>query len=106
MQLARFVSALMISALAFPAVAAESPQSTAEAAIATRIAGPDAKDLPLFLCKPHAAYVISNALRNGSKVRIEPTKIFDNLYSISSEFVGVLVFQTSAGLILFDGGQT
>jgi metallo-beta-lactamase class B len=106
MKIGKLISALMISALAFPAVAAESPQSAAEAAAATKIAGADAKDMPLFLCKPHAAFVIRNALENGSKIRVAPTKLFDNLYAISSEFVGVLVFQTSAGLILFDGGQS
>ncbi len=102
----RLISALLVSSVAFPAVAAEPPQAAAQLAIATRIAGSDAAAMPLFLCKPHAAFVIRNALENGSKVRVEPTKLFDNLYSISSEFVGVLAFTTSDGIILFDGGQS
>lgn len=34
--------------------------------------------------------------------RIEPTKVFDNLYFVGTEFVGVWVLETSEGLILFD----
>jgi len=105
-KLGRLISALLVSAVAFPAIAAEPPQAAAQLAIATKIAGSDAATMPLFLCKPHAAFVIRNALQNGSKVRVEPTKLFDNLYSISSEFVGVLAFTTSDGIILFDGGQS
>ena len=106
MKMGKLISALMISALAFPAVAAETPQAAAQLAAATKIAGADKAAMPLFLCEPHAGYVIRNALENGSKKRFEPTQLFDNLYAISSEFVGVLVFKTSAGLILFDGGQS
>ena len=105
-KISRVVSMLMLGAVAFPAVAAESPQSLAEAQAAVKIAGSDAKTMPLFLCQPHAGFVIRNALQNGTKVRIEPTRIFDNLYSISSEFVGVLAFTTSDGIILFDSGQS
>ena len=110
MKAVRLVSLLMMGALALPALtvsvgAAESPQSLTELQAAEKIAGGD-KSFPLFLCKPHAAFVIRNALENGSKKRVEPTKLFDNLYAISSEFVGVLVFQTSDGLILFDAGQS
>ena len=106
MKTARLIGLLMMGAMSFPALAAESPQSLAAAQAATRIAGADAKEMPLFLCQPHAGFVIRNALQNGSKVRVEPTKLFDNLYAISSEFVGVLVFTTSDGIILFDGGQS
>jgi metallo-beta-lactamase class B len=106
MKVGKLISVLLISALAFPAVAAETPQAAAEAQAAAKIAGSDKATMPLFLCEPHAGYIIRNALENGSKRRVEPTKLFDNLYSISSEFVGVLVFKTSGGLILFDGGQS
>ena len=106
MKTARLIGLLMMGAVALPAFADESPQSLAATQAATKIAGADAKTMPLFLCQPHAGFVIRNALQNGSKVRVEPTKLFDNLYAISSEFVGVLAFTTSDGIILFDGGQS
>jgi metallo-beta-lactamase class B len=103
----RFLTALLACAVAFPAIAAEPSQSVAEAAAAAKIAGADASSFPLFLCKPHAAFVIRNALENGSKIRVEPTKLFDNLYSVSSQFVGVLAFTAKDGsIVLFDGGQS
>jgi metallo-beta-lactamase class B len=102
----RLMGLLMMCAMTFPAIAAEPPQALAEAQAAAKIAGADAKAMPLFMCQPHSGFVIRNALENGTKVRVEPTKLFDNLYAISSDFVGVLAFTTSDGIILFDGGQS
>jgi metallo-beta-lactamase class B len=106
MTMGRLISVLAASVMAFPAVADESPQSLAQTQTAIQIAGADKATMPLFLCQPHAGFVIRNALENGSKIRVEPTKLFENLYSVSSEFVGVLAFTTSDGIILFDGGQS
>jgi metallo-beta-lactamase class B len=61
--------------------------------------------MPMFLCKPHAGFVIRNALENGSKNWVEPTKLFDNLYFTGNQFVSELAFTTSGGIILFDSGQ-
>ena len=106
MKTGRVMGLLLICAMALPTAAAEPPKALAEAAAAAKIAGADSKTMPLFLCQPHAGFVIRNALENGSKIRVEPVKLFDNLYAISSEFVGVLAFTTSDGIILFDGGQS
>jgi metallo-beta-lactamase class B len=103
--MARLVSVLMAGALAVPAVAGESPDALSHAQAAAKIAGADLTG-PLFLCQPHAGGVIREALVNGSKRWIEPTRLFDNLYFVGTEFVGVLAFQTKDGLILFDAGQS
>ena len=97
MKTGRLIALLMAGVFAVPAVADEPPKAAAQLQAATKIAGADAKAMPLFLCKPHAGFVIRNALENGSKIRVEPTMLFDNLYSISSQFVGVLAFTTSGG---------
>ena len=106
MKIGRLISVLLMGAVAFPAMAAEPPQAAAQAQIATKIAGADQATMPLFLCKPHAGFVIRNALENGSKIWVEPTKLFDNLYFTGSEFVSELAFTTSGGIILFDSGQS
>ncbi len=41
-------------------------------------------------------------LKEGGKVLVPPTKLFDNLYFVGNQFVGVFILKTSAGLILFD----
>jgi metallo-beta-lactamase class B len=96
---------ILAAALAAPAFAADPAEAQKQAEIAARIAGPDLT-APLFLCKPHAGGVIHEALVNGSKRWIAPTKLFDNLYYVGTEFVGVLAFSTKDGLILFDSGQS
>lgn len=98
---------LLGAALLVPAgaLAAEPPAATAEAAIATKIAGADLTR-PLFLCKPQGGGVVRAALENGSKIWVEPTRVFDNLFYVGNEFVGVWVLKTSVGLILFDSSQS
>jgi metallo-beta-lactamase class B len=103
MKIGRLISMLVATTVAFPALAAEPPQALAQAQIAAKIAGSD-QTFPLFLCKPHAGFVIRNALDNGLNNWAEPTKLFDNLYFIGNGFVSVLAFSTSGGIILFDSG--
>ncbi len=88
-----------------PAFAAEPPAAIAEAAAATKIAGTDLTP-PLFLCKPQGGGVVRAALEQGSKIWVEPTQAFDNLFYVGNQFVGVWVLKTSAGLILFDSTQS
>lgn len=61
---------------------------------------------PLFLCRADSGNVVRQNLETGSKKWVEPTKLFDNLYYVGNEFVGVLVLRTSAGLVLFDSSSS
>ncbi|HYQ27502.1 MAG TPA: MBL fold metallo-hydrolase [Polyangiaceae bacterium] len=95
-----------------PTTAAAKPAAVAEPAAATQhvlAANALAKgDLttPLFLCRADSGNVVRQNLESGSKKWLEPSQIFDNLYYVGNEFVGVLVLRTSAGLILFDSSSS
>ncbi|HSY23357.1 MAG TPA: MBL fold metallo-hydrolase [Polyangiaceae bacterium] len=87
------------SAPAEPVAAAEHVRA------ATALARDDLKT-PLFLCRADSVNVVRRALQDGAGRWVEPTRIFDNLYYVGNEFVGVVVLQTSAGLILFDSSSS
>lgn len=40
--------------------------------------------------------------KSDGKVVLPPTQLFDNLFFVGNQFVGVFVLKTSAGLVLFD----
>jgi metallo-beta-lactamase class B len=90
--------ALQASAVALPA---DPPQARRHVARAVQLAGQDLKT-PLFLCRADSGLVVRHALETGSSQWIPPTRLFDNLFYVGNEFVGVLVVKTSKGLILFD----
>jgi metallo-beta-lactamase class B len=79
------------------------PSADAHVARAGQLAGSDLTQ-PLLLCKPVAEAkddVLAKS-KSDSKVVLPPTKLFDNLFFVGNQFVGVFVLKTSAGLILFD----
>ena len=88
-----------------PAAPAEPPAATQHVLAATALAKEDLT-APLFLCRADSTNVVRQNLEVGSKKWLEPTQIFDNLYYVGNEFVGVLVLRTSAGLILFDSSSS
>jgi len=83
----------------------EPPAATQHVLAATALAKGDLTE-PLFLCRADSTSVVKQNLEVGSKKWVEPTKIFDNLYYVGNEFVGVLVLRTSAGLVLFDSSSS
>lgn len=101
------VAALLASAgMARADVApAEPPAVAAHVAAAERIAGADLRE-PLFLCRADSLKTVFRTLETRSQVWIEPTRLFDNLYYVGNGFVGQIVLRTSAGLILFDSGES
>jgi metallo-beta-lactamase class B len=72
---------------------------------ANALAGSDLTK-PLFLCRPDSIKTVVKALREGTDQWVEPTRLFDNLYFVGNNFVGVFILRTSAGLILFDSSET
>jgi len=70
---------------------------------AKELAGTDLTQ-PLVLCKTvdEAKDVVISRLKGDGKAVVPPTKLFDNLFFVGNQFVGVFVLKTSAGLILFD----
>lgn len=79
----------------------DSPDTVKHVQAATALAEGDLK-APLFLCRADSTSVVKENLLEGSKVWLEPTRAFDNLYYVGNQFVGVWVLRTDAGLILFD----
>ncbi len=70
---------------------------------AEQLAGSDLTQ-PLVLCKTveEAKDVILAKAKGDGKIVVTPTKLFDNLFFVGNQFVGVFVLKTSAGLVLFD----
>lgn len=70
---------------------------------AQELAGTDLTE-PLLLCKTvaEAKDVVLARIKNDGKVVVPPTQLFDNLYFVGNQFVGVFVLKTSAGLVIFD----
>ena len=87
------------------AAVAESPAAAQHVLAANALAKSDLTT-PLFLCRADSGNVVRQNLESGSKKWLEPSQIFDNLYYVGNEFVGVLVLRTSAGLILFDSSSS
>ena len=96
-----------------PPTPADGPASSAaqagDASAATHVARAEqlaGNDLtqPLVLCKPvsEAKDVVLAKAKAEGKVVVPPTRLFDNLFFVGNEFVGVFVLKTSDGLILFD----
>jgi len=83
----------------------DSPAVEKHVQAATSLARGDLKT-PLFLCRADSLTVVKENLINGSKVWLEPTQAFDNLYYVGNRFVGVWVLRTDAGLILFDASTS
>ena len=82
---------------------ARDSSAAAHVARAKQLAGTDLTQ-PLVLCKPVADakdLILAKAKSDGKAV-VPPTKLFDNLFFVGNEFVGVFILKTSAGLILFD----
>jgi metallo-beta-lactamase class B len=78
---------------------ADTPASLAHVARARELAGDDLPK-PLQLCNPNRAPGATYYQTRNNWV--EPVKVFDNLYYVGSQFVGVWVLDTGEGLILFD----
>jgi metallo-beta-lactamase class B len=90
-----------VAAAAAPAPSAD--VAAAHVAKAQRLAGADLTE-PLVLCKTTSEakdFVLAKVKADGKTI-VPPTKLFDNLFFVGNEFVGVFVLKTSAGLILFD----
>lgn len=91
------------AAPAVPTAHANDSAASAHVARAQQLAGSDLTQ-PLVLCKPvaEAKDVVLAKAKSDGKVVITPTRLFDNLYFVGNQFVGVFILKTSAGLILFD----
>jgi len=85
--------------------AADPPAAVEHVRLATALAKDDLTT-PLFLCRADSVDVVRKALATGASKWVEPTRVFDDLYYVGNEFVGVFVLRTSAGLILFDSSSS
>ena len=83
----------------------DTPAALLHVEAARKLAGEDLK-VPLFLCLPDSTAIVKQNLESGSKRWVEPTKVFDNLFFVGNEFVGVWILRTSDGLILFDSSSS
>jgi metallo-beta-lactamase class B len=83
--------------------AAATPDAAAHVAKARELAGTDLTQ-PLILCRPvsEAKDIVLAKAKSESKIVVPTTRLFDNLFFVGNQFVGVFVLKTSAGLILFD----
>jgi metallo-beta-lactamase class B len=77
----------------------DTPASLIHVARARRLAGADLPK-PLALCNARRAPGSTYAQTRNNW--LEPTQVFDNLYYVGSQFVGVWILDTGEGLILFD----
>ena len=104
---AALTAATLVAVWSAPSNAAseDSPDAAKHVKAATVLARDDLKS-PLFLCRADSITVVKENLVDGSKVWLEPTQAFDNLYYIGNQFVGVWVLRTDAGLILFDASSS
>jgi len=88
---------------AAPTPAVNDSSAEAHVARAQQLAARDLTE-PLLLCKSvsEAKDAVLAKVKNDGKLLIPPTKLFDNLFFVGNQFVGVFIVKTSAGLILFD----
>ena len=99
-EVSAFVAAALVAATASQAViAADSPAALTHVERARVLADDEFKS-SLFLCDPEGIKTLVAVAINGSEHWLPPTKAFDDLFYIGSEFVGVWVLNTGAGLIL------
>jgi metallo-beta-lactamase class B len=87
--------------LVLPAATAlpDTAASLAHVEQARRLAGDDLPK-PLQLCDQNRG--IGGTYAETRNNWLEPVRVFDNLYFVGSQFVGVWILDTGAGLILFD----
>ena len=97
------VDAPATAASAAPAPLPPADAAAAHVAKAQQLAGADLTQ-PLVLCKTvdEAKDVVLAKVKADGKVVVPPTKLFDNLFFVGNEFVGVFVLKTSAGVVLLD----
>lgn len=78
-------------------------------AIAEKMAGTDMK-APLLLCKPAGDAGAANAgvqlIRQHKDDFLKPVQVFDNLYYVGTQTLGVYILKTSDGIVMFDSGTT
>lgn len=98
-------AALLIVAHPLHAATAEPPAAAAHVDKARALAGAEFAR-SLFLCDPQGTLTIASVALKGSDHWLQPTWAFDDLGYVGNEFVGVWVLRTSAGLILFDSGES
>lgn len=79
------------------------PTVDSEVATARRLAGTDFAS-SLSLCGDGAANIAKVTDVAAHPTWLPPTRAFDNLWFVGSNFVGVWILKTSQGLILFDTG--
>jgi metallo-beta-lactamase class B len=84
-----------IAAAQAPAEKPDSAEVTARIARIKKNAGPAWSEAVHFFCEAPRA-------NSASDPRIEPTKIFDNVYVIGNEGTVAYVIRTSAGLLMID----
>jgi metallo-beta-lactamase class B len=89
------------AALAQPAPPPDVPGALPHIARARELAGKDHLKA-VALCDPQGTAKFAQYANSAMNQWFEPTKAFDNIYYIGSEFVGVWVIKTSKGLILID----
>ena len=94
------------SEAARPSTAVTEPAAATQHTLAATALAKGDLTAPLFLCRADSGNVVRQNLESGSKKWVEPTKLFDNLFYVGNEFVGVLVLRTSAGLVLFDSSSS
>lgn len=103
--------AVLSSCASQPSANAPAPSATPPAAAAASVHVAKAQELAgsdlteaLLLCKTTAEardFVLAK-IENDGKLVVPPTRLFDNLFFVGNQFVGVFVLKTSAGLIVFD----
>jgi metallo-beta-lactamase class B len=81
----------------------DNPQSLVHVDAAKKLAGDDP-----FLANPLNFFCVIGKARaqNNAAPAVEPTKLFDNLYTFGNSETIVYALSTSSGLILFDSGFT
>jgi metallo-beta-lactamase class B len=104
-KLSALAAVLLLAANSSRAATAEPPAAAAHVDKARELAGSEFAH-SLFLCDPQGTLTIASAALKGSDQWLPPTWAFDDLGYVGSAFVGVWVLRTSAGLILFDSGES
>jgi len=99
------VAALLYVASPSHAATQEPPAAKAHVDKARAMAGSEFAH-SLFLCDPQGTLAIASVALKGSDQWLPPTWAFDDLGYVGNQFVGVWVLRTSAGLILFDSGES
>lgn len=85
----------------------DTPEIVAELEKARNIAGNDKSLLVTFNQQSKALIDLPQVhLVPGSEVRVEPTKLFDNLYYVGGTDIGSFIFTTVDGYIMIDSGYS